>query len=150
MKRAALVGVLALVGPLLFAPASGATIPTCFGQPAAIVGTSGNDNLQGTPGNDVIDQDFPVPADYDGDGRLDPAVVQGGLEAAGVAVREGVVEALIDEAREHAVRVALEKAGRRTVKGLDRPTYELPLLAEGVDLGGLYALAERLCQQGAA
>jgi hypothetical protein len=28
--------------------------------------------------------------------------------------------------------------------------YELPLLAEGVDLGGLYQLAEQLCQQGAA
>ena len=67
-----------------------------------------------------------------------------------MAVKDGVVEALIDEARDHAVRVALEKAGRRTLKSLDRPTYELPLLAEGVDLGGLYALAERLSQQGAA
>jgi anion-transporting ArsA/GET3 family ATPase len=83
-------------------------------------------------------------------GRLDPAVVRGGLQAAGVAVKDSVVEALIDEARDHAVRVALEKSGRRTLKSLDRPTYELPLLAEGVDLGGLYALAERLCQQGAA
>jgi len=83
-------------------------------------------------------------------GRLDPAVVRGGLQAAGVAVKDSVVEALIDEARDHAVRVALEKSGRRTLKSLDRPTYELPLLAEGVDLGGLYALAERLCQQGTA
>jgi anion-transporting ArsA/GET3 family ATPase len=83
-------------------------------------------------------------------GRLDPTMVRAGLAAAGVAIREGVVEALIDEAREHAVRVALEKSGRRTLKALNRPTYELPLLAEGVDLGGLYALAERLSQQGAA
>jgi anion-transporting ArsA/GET3 family ATPase len=83
-------------------------------------------------------------------GRLDPAVVRAGLSAAGVAIREGVVESLIDEAREHAVRVALEKSGRRTLKALHRPTYELPLLAEGVDLGSLYALAERLAQQGAA
>jgi Ca2+-binding RTX toxin-like protein len=30
------------------------TIPTCFGQPATIVGTSGNDTLQGTEGPDVI------------------------------------------------------------------------------------------------
>jgi hypothetical protein len=77
-------------------------------------------------------------------------VVRDGLAAAGVGFREGVVAALIDEAREHAVRVALEKSGRRTLKALNRPTYELPLLAEGVDLGGLYALAERLNQQGAA
>jgi anion-transporting ArsA/GET3 family ATPase len=83
-------------------------------------------------------------------GRLDPALVRAGLQAAGVAVKNGNVEALIEEGREHAVRVALEKSGRRTLKALDRPTYELPLLADGVDLGGLYALAERLAQQGAA
>ena len=41
-------------------------------------------------------------------------------------------------------------AERRTLKALGRPTYELPLLSEGVDLGGLYQLAERLCAQGAA
>jgi anion-transporting ArsA/GET3 family ATPase len=83
-------------------------------------------------------------------GRLDPAKVRSGLEAAGVAIKAGVIDGLIEEAREHAVRVTLEKAGRRTLKGLARPTYELPLLADGVDLGGLYALADRLSQQGAA
>jgi anion-transporting ArsA/GET3 family ATPase len=83
-------------------------------------------------------------------GRLDPALVSAGLEAAGVAIRPGVVDALLSEASEHAARVALEKSGRRTLQGLDRPTYELPLLAEGVDLGGLYQLAEQLCRQGAA
>jgi anion-transporting ArsA/GET3 family ATPase len=81
---------------------------------------------------------------------LDPAVVEAGLVAAGVTSRTGVVDALLDEAAEHAARVALEKRGRRTLKGLNRPTYELPMLTEGVDLGGLYALAEKLCQQGAA
>jgi anion-transporting ArsA/GET3 family ATPase len=83
-------------------------------------------------------------------GRLDPGLVRAGLEAAGMSIRDGVVDALLDEAAEHAARVALEKAGRRTLKGLARPTYELPLLAEGVDLGGLYTLAEQLCRQGAA
>jgi anion-transporting ArsA/GET3 family ATPase len=83
-------------------------------------------------------------------GRLPRAEVAGGLEAAGVVVRPSVVDALLVEVAEHAERVALEKAERRTLKALGRPTYELPLLAEGVDLGGLYALAERLCAQGAA
>jgi anion-transporting ArsA/GET3 family ATPase len=83
-------------------------------------------------------------------GRLDRDLVASGLQAAGVSTRGGVVEALLEEAGEHAARVALEKSGRRTLKGLQRPTYELPMLAEGVDLGGLYALAERLCRQGAA
>ena len=83
-------------------------------------------------------------------GRLTAREVAAGLEAAGVADRAGGVDALLAEAAEHAERVALEKAGRRTLKGLGRPTYELPLLPEGVDLGGLYELAERLCRQGAA
>ena len=83
-------------------------------------------------------------------GRLPRAEVAEGLAAAGVSVREGALDGLLAEVAEHAERVALEKAERRTLKGLARPTYELPLLAEGVDLGALYELAELLCSQGAA
>ena len=83
-------------------------------------------------------------------GRLPRDEVVDGLVAAGLNVRDPGVDALLAEAGEHAERVALEKAQRRTIKTLARPTYELPLLAEGVDLGGLYALAERLCAQGMA
>ena len=83
-------------------------------------------------------------------GRLPRDEVAAGLEAAGVGVRASAVDALLVEVAEHAERVAREKAERRTLKALGRPTYELPLLSEGVDLGGLYQLAERLCAQGAA
>jgi anion-transporting ArsA/GET3 family ATPase len=83
-------------------------------------------------------------------GRLDRDAVTAGLQAAGVGVRPAVVDALLDEAAEHAQRVALEKAQRRTLKSLDRPTYDLPLLPDGVDLGGLYQLAEQLCRRGMA
>jgi anion-transporting ArsA/GET3 family ATPase len=86
-------------------------------------------------------------------GRLDPELLTKGLAASGVgssASRQSVVDALLVETAEHAERVALEKTERRTLKALGRPTYELPLLTEGVDLGGLYALAEHLCRQGAA
>ena len=83
-------------------------------------------------------------------GRLPRDEVVDGLVAAGLNVRDPGVDGLLVEAAEHAERVALEKAQRRTIKTLGRPTYELPLLAEGVDLGGLYALAERLCAQGMA
>ena len=84
-------------------------------------------------------------------GRLDLAAVESGLAAAGL-LRSGerVGRSLLEEAAEHAERVALEKAGRRSLKALDRPTYELPLLPDGVDLGGLYQLADQLCRQGAA
>ena len=83
-------------------------------------------------------------------GRLDAGEVAAGLKAASVPSGQATVAALLSEAAGHAERVALEKAGRRTLKGLDRPTYELPLLPDGVDLGGLYQLAEHLCRQGAA
>ena len=85
-----------------------------------------------------------------GKGALDRDLVVAGLEAAGVRVRTGAVDALLAEVGEHAERVALEKRERRTLKALGHPTYDLPLLAEGVDLGGLYRLAEDLCRQGMA
>ncbi|HSR25645.1 MAG TPA: ArsA-related P-loop ATPase, partial [Candidatus Eisenbacteria bacterium] len=83
-------------------------------------------------------------------GQLDTGDVGAGLRAAGLSAVNPLVDALIGEAAEHAERVALEKEGRRTLKALQLPTYELPLLAEGVDLGSLYQLAELLCRQGAA
>lgn len=87
-------------------------------------------------------------------GRLDPDEVAAGLAAAGIGSasgkREALVEALLREAQDHAGRVAMEKSGRRTLKQLDRPTYELPLLLEGVDLSGMYELAGNLLGQGVA
>jgi hypothetical protein len=52
------------------AGAGGLVGTTCFGQPATIQGTDGNDTLQGTPGNDVIvtgagDQDIVFAGDGD-------------------------------------------------------------------------------------
>ena len=83
-------------------------------------------------------------------GHLDEREVAVGLKAAGVPANQPVVRGLLTEAAEHAERVALEKAVRRKLKKLARPTYELPFLPEGVDLGALYELAEHLCRQGAA
>jgi anion-transporting ArsA/GET3 family ATPase len=83
-------------------------------------------------------------------GQLDRAAIAADLVSAGVEVSEGLVDALLDEARDHAVRRALEDAQRKLVKELGLPTYELPQLAQGVDIGGLYELAAGLRQQGLA
>ncbi len=85
-------------------------------------------------------------------GQLDAEEVSAGLRAAGIGAGRGgvLVEALLQEATDHAGRLAMEKTGRRTLKRLERPTYELPMLPEGVDLGGLYELAGNLLGQGAA
>ena len=54
------------------------------------------------------------------------------------------------EARDHAERRALEDYQRELVQALDVPTYELPRMPGGVDLGALYELAAALKQQGMA
>jgi len=70
----------------------------------------------------------------------------GGARRGGVAER--LVEPLLDQAHEYAERYALEREQRAVLQDLDLPLHELPLLAEGMDLAGLYELALELRQQG--
>lgn len=83
-------------------------------------------------------------------GVLDTAALRAGLAAAGLDVDDALVAGLAAEATGHASRVGLEERGRDALAGLDRPTYELPLLEGPVDLGSLYELAESLTAQGMA
>jgi hypothetical protein len=87
-------------------------------------------------------------------GRLDRGAIATGLKAAGIDGSATVLDRLVDglqtEAAEHGQRVALEKRERKTLGSLGVPLYELPLVGDGIDLGTLYDLAERLCAQGAA
>ncbi|WP_198950841.1 ArsA-related P-loop ATPase [Kineosporia sp. A_224] len=84
-------------------------------------------------------------------GRLDRTAVVAGLEAAGLGGRSAtLVDGLLAEAGEHALRVALESAQRKELAALERPVYELPALSEGIDLGALYDFAEELREQGMA
>ncbi|MCU1624207.1 MAG: Oxyanion-translocating ATPase [Frankiales bacterium] len=71
-----------------------------------------------------------------------------GLTAVGVDT--ALAPALLSEAGEFAARAALEERGRDALAHLERPTYELPLLPDAVDLGGLYELASALKAQGLA
>ncbi|WP_031058696.1 ArsA family ATPase [Streptomyces ochraceiscleroticus] len=70
----------------------------------------------------------------------------GGARRGGRAER--LIDPLLEQAREHAERVALERAEHTEITGLGLPTYELELLSEGVDLAGLYRLARELRKQG--
>jgi anion-transporting ArsA/GET3 family ATPase len=67
-----------------------------------------------------------------------------------VGVDAAIAPALLAEAQQFAARAALEERGRDGLAHLDRPTYELPLLSETIDLGCLYELAAALKAQGLA
>lgn len=81
-------------------------------------------------------------------GQLDLVALSGGLVSVGLDVALAPVLAV--EAGEHAARVALEERGRDALADLNQPSYELPLLPDAVDLGGLYELAGMLLEQGLA
>ena len=57
---------------------------------------------------------------------------------------------LIAEGTEHVERLELEERLRESVEEAGRPVYTLPQLDEGIDLGALYELADRLREQGLA
>lgn len=82
--------------------------------------------------------------------RLDRDEIGAGLTAAGLTGSDTMIDQLVDEAADHASRVALEKEQRRLVDDTGRPVYELTRVPEGIDLAALYELAESLREQGAA
>ncbi|MDQ1652893.1 MAG: hypothetical protein QOI35_2093, partial [Cryptosporangiaceae bacterium] len=55
---------------------------------------------------------------------------------------------LLDESSAYGLRVQLEDRLRAELTELGRPMLELPFLPEGVDLGGLYKLADTFCAAG--
>ncbi|MGH3354320.1 MAG: ArsA-related P-loop ATPase [Nocardioidaceae bacterium] len=83
-------------------------------------------------------------------GELPEAGIRDGLVDAGIELTDDLVTALQQAARQHARRVQLEATQRELVAKLDRPVVELPVLVDGVDLGGLYELAQEFREQGLA
>ena len=82
-------------------------------------------------------------------GRVDSGRIRAGLASAGLDLPADVIEGLVAETVEHAVRVHGEAAAlARLEEAAGLPRLELPQLVEGVDLGSLYELAESLCEQG--
>ncbi|GAA2870740.1 ArsA-related P-loop ATPase [Pseudonocardia halophobica] len=83
-------------------------------------------------------------------GRVDAGRIHTGLATAGLDLPPEVIDGLVAETVEHAVRVAAEVAAgdRLTRESGDIARLELPQLLGGVDLGALYELAEHLCEQG--
>jgi anion-transporting ArsA/GET3 family ATPase len=81
-------------------------------------------------------------------GKLTKRKIATELNRGGLSGDADLVMGLLTEARDHAERRALEDGQRALVGELDVPTYELPRLVGGIDLGGLYELAGLLRDQG--
>src|SRR6195952_3297465 len=94
------------------------------------------------------------------EGTVDVTTIRAGLEKIGIEADDEMGEGRVVEGRPHsagrglgggrahAERRALEDAQRPLVEALGVPTYELPLRPGGIDLGGLYELAEVLGEEG--
>ena len=80
-------------------------------------------------------------------GTLDRARIKQDLHDGGLEASDTLVDDLLSEAADHAERRALEDSQRTIVAGLDVASYELPRMAGGIDLGGLYELAALLREQ---
>ena len=78
-------------------------------------------------------------------GRTVREEVGAALRASGLDASPRTVRGLLEEAGEHARRVARERAARAVLAGLGLPTYELPVRPGGQGLAGL---AARLREQG--
>jgi anion-transporting ArsA/GET3 family ATPase len=84
-------------------------------------------------------------------GRVDAGRIRSGLAAAGLDLAPDVIDGLVAETVDHAVRVHAEgEALGRLVEGSVLPRLELPQLVDGVDLGSLYELAALLVDAGVA
>jgi anion-transporting ArsA/GET3 family ATPase len=81
-------------------------------------------------------------------GQIDSDAVRAGLSRAGITLSDPDFAGLLTETIEHATRISANSESSRELDKLRVARLELPTIADGVDLGSLYELAEALAQQG--
>jgi anion-transporting ArsA/GET3 family ATPase len=81
-------------------------------------------------------------------GEVDAATVRTALSRAGIKLNDADFAGLLTETIEHASRISARSESAQELQQLRVPRLELPTIADGVDLGSLYELAEILAQQG--
>ncbi len=77
-------------------------------------------------------------------GELDEAHIAASLKEAGVFADAAVVAGLIEVGAQHVERIRLQAQQRQRLEGIEPAVVEIPLLSDGIDLGGLYELADHL------
>ncbi len=81
-------------------------------------------------------------------GSIDADAVRAGLSRAGITLSDDDFAGLLTETIEHATRIAARAESALQLEDLHVPRLDLPTIADGVDLGSLYELADQLAQQG--
>jgi anion-transporting ArsA/GET3 family ATPase len=82
------------------------------------------------------------------EGAIDADGVRAGFATAGIKLNDNDFAGILTETIQHATRL---KARAETAEQLDQihvPRLEMPNIADGVDLGSLYEMAETLARQG--
>lgn len=82
------------------------------------------------------------------EGDIDADAVRAGLDKVGINLADDDFAGLLTETIEHASRIKARAESAEQLDRLEVPRLELPTIADGVDLGSLYELAETLAQQG--
>lgn len=82
------------------------------------------------------------------EGDIDADAVRAGLSAAGITLSDNDFAGLLTESIQHATRIAARTESAELLEDLDVARLQLPAIADGVDLGSLYELAEALAAQG--
>ncbi len=82
------------------------------------------------------------------DGVIDAEGVRAGLARAGIKLDDADFAGLLTETIEHATRIRARAESAAELEKVHVPLLQLPTIADGVDLGSLYELAEILAQQG--
>jgi hypothetical protein len=81
-------------------------------------------------------------------GAINAAQIRDELATVGLDLPQDTVEDLVTEAMEHAARDEASARARATLAEANLPSMDLPELTDGVDVAGLYELAEALGEQG--
>ncbi|MGA9872023.1 MAG: ArsA-related P-loop ATPase [Rhodococcus sp. (in: high G+C Gram-positive bacteria)] len=82
------------------------------------------------------------------EGNVDVAALRRGLDKTGITLSDESFAGLLTETIEHASTLAAQVDSGTQLDELDTARMHLPMLADGVDLGGLYELAAELREQG--
>ena len=104
-------------------------------------------------GSVIVNRNIPAYLEPDAlakaaEGDIDADTVRNDLSKVGITLSDSDFAGLLTEAIQHATRISARAESAEQLDEINVPRLELPALADGVDLGSLYELAEALAHQG--